>query len=185
MNAKMPQLKPAFEAAGFTDVKTVLSSGNVVFTANKSARSTLESKAEAAMKKLLGCDFLTIVRPIDALRKMLEADPYEQFRVSQKAKRVVTFLRLQKGMTREVITALQRAAALSGIRESAQLAYAYAVTGQRAEASTILRSLLEQERRRYLSPFHIAMAYAGLRDADAAFGCWSAATRSAARSWTA
>jgi len=30
MNAKMPQLKSCFEAAGFTEVKTVLSSGNVV-----------------------------------------------------------------------------------------------------------------------------------------------------------
>ena len=33
MNAKMPELKKAFEAAGFADVKTVLSSGNVVFSA--------------------------------------------------------------------------------------------------------------------------------------------------------
>ena len=29
-NCKMPQLKAAFEAAGFTDVKTLLGSGNVV-----------------------------------------------------------------------------------------------------------------------------------------------------------
>jgi uncharacterized protein (DUF1697 family) len=33
MNAKMPELKRAFEAAGFSDVKAVLSSGNVVFSA--------------------------------------------------------------------------------------------------------------------------------------------------------
>src|SRR5258707_3906639 len=32
-NAKMPDLKRAFEAAGFTDVRTVLASGNVVFSA--------------------------------------------------------------------------------------------------------------------------------------------------------
>src|SRR5690349_4890963 len=31
MNAKMPDLKRAFERAGFTDVKTILGSGNVVF----------------------------------------------------------------------------------------------------------------------------------------------------------
>lgn len=31
MNARMPALKAAFEAAGFTDVRTVLASGNVVF----------------------------------------------------------------------------------------------------------------------------------------------------------
>ena len=33
MNVKMPDLKLAFEAAGFEDVRTVLSSGNVVFGA--------------------------------------------------------------------------------------------------------------------------------------------------------
>ena len=33
MNAAMPELKRAFEDAGFTDVVTVLSSGTVVFTA--------------------------------------------------------------------------------------------------------------------------------------------------------
>jgi uncharacterized protein (DUF1697 family) len=93
MNAKMPQLKAAFEAAGFTDVKTVLSSGNVVFTATRAAESSLERKAEAAMTKGLSHDFLAIVRPVDALRQMLESDPYEAFRLAPGAKRVVTFLR--------------------------------------------------------------------------------------------
>ena len=93
MNAKMPELKAAFEAAGFTDVKTVLSSGNVVFSATRAAPSSLERSAEAAMKKHLGRDFLTIVRPIDALRAMLESDPYTVFRLAPGAKRIVTFLR--------------------------------------------------------------------------------------------
>jgi uncharacterized protein (DUF1697 family) len=92
-NAKMPQLKSAFEAAGFTDVKTVLSSGNVVFSAPRASESSLERKAEAAIKKQLGRDFLTIVRPLDALRELLESDPYERFHVAPAAKRVVTFLR--------------------------------------------------------------------------------------------
>jgi uncharacterized protein (DUF1697 family) len=93
MNAKMPDLKAAFESAGFTDVKTVLSSGNVVFTATRGSESALQRKAEAAMTQRLGHDFLTIVRPIDALRKLLAADPYRAFRLTAGTKRVVTFLR--------------------------------------------------------------------------------------------
>jgi uncharacterized protein (DUF1697 family) len=93
VNATMPALKAAFETAGFTDVRTVLSTGNVVFTAPRAAEASLERKAEAAIAKRLGRDFLTIVRPLDALREMLEADPYEPFRVPPNAKRVVTFLR--------------------------------------------------------------------------------------------
>jgi uncharacterized protein (DUF1697 family) len=93
MNAKMPELKSAFEAAGFTDVKTVLSSGNVVFSATRASESSLQRKAEAAMIKRLGHDFLTIVRPINALREMLASDPYKPFRLAPEAKRIVTFLR--------------------------------------------------------------------------------------------
>jgi uncharacterized protein (DUF1697 family) len=93
MNAKMPELKAAFEAAGFTDVKTVLSSGNVVFSAPRASESSLQRKAEAAMKKQLGQEFLTIVRPIDALRELLASDPYKPFRLPPGAKRIVTFLR--------------------------------------------------------------------------------------------
>jgi uncharacterized protein (DUF1697 family) len=93
MNAKMPELKKAFEAAGFTDVKTILSSGNVVFSARGASETSLQRKAEAAMMQRFGDGFLTIVRPIDALREMLAADPYRAFRLSRAAKRIVTFLR--------------------------------------------------------------------------------------------
>ena len=93
MNAKMPELKRAFEAAGFTDVTTLLASGNLVFTASKAAETSLERKAEAAMAKGLGRSFLTIVRPVDGLRELLMSDPYRSFRLPPGSKRVVTFLR--------------------------------------------------------------------------------------------
>jgi len=93
MNATMPALKAAFEAAGFTDVKTVLSSGNVVFSSPSASESSLQRKAEGAMTTHLGRDFLTIVRSVDVLRELLERDPYERFRLPAGSKRVVTFLR--------------------------------------------------------------------------------------------
>ena len=93
MNAKMPELKKAFEAAGFEDVKTVLSSGNVVFTARPASAGSIQRKAEAAMEKTLGRAFLTIVREVDALREMLASDPYKAFRLAPESKRIVTFLR--------------------------------------------------------------------------------------------
>src|SRR3989442_11219574 len=93
MNAKMPELKQVFESAGFTDVKTILSSGNVVFSARGASETALERKAEAAMMQRLGHAFLTFVRPLDALREMLASDPYRAFRLNPAAKRIVTFLR--------------------------------------------------------------------------------------------
>ena len=93
MNAKMPELKKAFESAGFEDVKTVLSSGNVVFSARAASNASIQTKAEAAMEKRLGKSFLTIVRPVDALRELLAGDPYAAFGLPSNAKRVITFLR--------------------------------------------------------------------------------------------
>jgi uncharacterized protein (DUF1697 family) len=93
MNVKMPALKRCFEGAGFSDVKTVLSSGNVVFSARAASESALERKAEAAMAKQLGRTFYTIARSANALRELLASDPYAAFRLPTNAKRVVTFLR--------------------------------------------------------------------------------------------
>jgi uncharacterized protein (DUF1697 family) len=93
MNARMPELKQAFESAGFTEVRTVLSSGNVVFNARGASERSLQRKAEAAMDRRLGQAFLTIVRPVGMLREMLASDPYQPFGLSPAAKRIVTFLR--------------------------------------------------------------------------------------------
>jgi serine/threonine-protein kinase len=58
---------------------------------------------------------------------------------------------------------------LSGLRDSAQLAYGYAVTGRRGEAEAIVRTLLRSSEHRYVPAFDVALAYTGLGDADAAF----------------
>lgn len=92
-NAKMTALKDAFEAAGFTDVKTILGSGNVVFSARAASEASLEQRAEAAMSVRLGRAFPTIVREGEALQAIVAADPYADFPLVTGAKRVVTFLR--------------------------------------------------------------------------------------------
>ena len=93
MNARMPDVKRAFESAGFTDVKTLLSSGNVVFGARASSLPSLERKIEDTLQKELGRSFLTIVRSIDSLRVLLASDPFREARLKPGAKRIVTFLR--------------------------------------------------------------------------------------------
>lgn len=93
MNARMAELKRCFEGAGFTDVKTVLSSGNVLFDAPARSEIALARDLERAMTKRLERSFYTIVRPTHVLQRLVAADPYAGFRLSTNAKRVVTFLR--------------------------------------------------------------------------------------------
>jgi uncharacterized protein (DUF1697 family) len=92
-NAKMPELKRCFEAAGFKDVKTLLSSGNVMFSAMAVSEASLERRAEKAMTEGIGRTFLTIVRSVEDLRLILDSDPYAGFRLATGSKRVITFLR--------------------------------------------------------------------------------------------
>src|SRR5215207_1249690 len=75
---------------------------------------------------------------------------------------------LLKGRNPDAIAAFRRAAELSGVRDSAQLAYAYAVTGDRATAQRIVRDIVASSPTRYVPPFHVAMAYAGLGQVDTA-----------------
>jgi uncharacterized protein (DUF1697 family) len=93
MNARMPDLKRGFESAGFGNVRTVLSSGNVVFDADDAPGQALEQRAEAALQNELGRGFLTIVRSLAALEELLASDPYAAFDLPVGAKCVVTFLR--------------------------------------------------------------------------------------------
>lgn len=91
MNLAMPDLKRALEAAGFANVKTLLSSGNAAFDAR--ATAALEKKIEAALAKTLGREFMTFVRAQDELKALIDSDPFARFKLPKDAKRIVTFLR--------------------------------------------------------------------------------------------
>ncbi len=96
-NCKMSELKLCLENAGFTHVKTVLSSGNAVFDAEARSEAALEKKVEEALSKDLGQDFPTIVRSTRYLQEMIDADPYSEFRLKAGSKKVVTFLKKKPG----------------------------------------------------------------------------------------
>ena len=115
MNCKMPELKAAFESAGFSNVKTLLSSGNVAFDARSASDSALERKCEAAMEKALGRCFYTIVRSQQELKKMLDDDPYPGFKAPADAKRVVSFLR-DAPQPKSALPLEMRGASVLGIR---------------------------------------------------------------------
>jgi uncharacterized protein (DUF1697 family) len=93
LNAKMPELKACFESAGFTNVRTVLSSGNVVFDSEPSRLFELETRAEKAMQASLGRVFYTIVRGVTELEALLASDPYAEHGIPLDAKRVISFFR--------------------------------------------------------------------------------------------
>lgn len=91
-NAKMPELKRAFESAGFTDVRTLLSSGNVVFNTRAASAASIAQRAEKAMQAELGRSFGCFIRSAEFLQNLLATDPFATFNLSPECKRVMTFL---------------------------------------------------------------------------------------------
>ena len=77
----------------------------------------------------------------------------------------------QKQMYKESLPELQKAKEFFG--DSAEvlavIGYTYAVSGRRAEAEKALKDLQGLSNQRYVSPYHIAMVYAGLGKRDETF----------------
>lgn len=78
---------------------------------------------------------------------------------------------LQKKLYEDAIAEVQRSRVLSGdtTEEIGYVGYAYAVSGKRSEALGIINELTEQSKRRYVSPYVMALIYTGLGDKDHAF----------------
>jgi tetratricopeptide (TPR) repeat protein len=91
--------------------------------------------------------------PNFALPRMVLGQAYEQKRAYQQA-----------------IAELQKAASIS--HDSPQmlgaLGYAYSVAGQKSEAEKVLGQLMDQSKKQYVSPFYVAIVYAGLRENERA-----------------
>jgi uncharacterized protein (DUF1697 family) len=71
----MPELRELVEGLGYTDVETLVQSGNVVFSARANP-ATLERKLEQEIEKQLGVDPKVVVRTRDELAAAIEANPF-------------------------------------------------------------------------------------------------------------
>ncbi len=68
------ELKAAFEALGFGNVKTLLASGNVLFDARP--ESDLKQRLEAGLQQQFGFEVPIVLRTLDELRAMAAANPF-------------------------------------------------------------------------------------------------------------
>ena len=76
-NVKMAELCRLFEQARLTDVRSVIASGNVLFTSRAGDATVLETRIEAALRKGLGYDVATFVRTGEELDSVVEHDPFD------------------------------------------------------------------------------------------------------------
>lgn len=91
-NMRPAKLKEAFEKMGFKNVRTVISSGNVVFSSSAEAAS-LEKKIETALPKILGFSSTTIVRSEEEIGALIKKNPAKGIIHGEKSYILVTFLK--------------------------------------------------------------------------------------------
>ncbi len=70
----MPDLRDAFEAEGYRDPRTYISSGNVLFESD-TARGSLEEELEAMLERRLGVDLVVVVRSHRQMRNLVDRSP--------------------------------------------------------------------------------------------------------------
>jgi uncharacterized protein (DUF1697 family) len=85
---KSADLKAAFEAMGFGNVKTLLASGNVLFDAR--AGKGLQARIEGGLEAAFGFKIGVVLRSIDELAAMVKSDPFNGVTESDAAKLHVT-----------------------------------------------------------------------------------------------
>ena len=88
---KMTDLQQAFTAAGAKNVRTVITSGNVVFDAPAALGVTRE-RIQQRVKTLLGADPVIVFRTVPYLERLIEAAPFGALVNDRTVKLYVLFL---------------------------------------------------------------------------------------------
>jgi uncharacterized protein (DUF1697 family) len=90
---KSTELKAAVEGLGFTDVKTLLASGNVVFTADETDAALLERRLHDALAAATGLKSEIFVRSPQEMAAVVAANPFPEATRERPSFVVVSFHR--------------------------------------------------------------------------------------------
>ena len=77
VNLKMADVANAFEETGFTNVRTILASGNVILE-SRSGVDAVRKKAETALRDTFGYDAWVLAYPIDTIATISKNFPFER-----------------------------------------------------------------------------------------------------------
>lgn len=72
---KMNDLKKCFEAMNFTNVKTYIASGNVIFSANKTKNDVLVKTIEESLRKTFGYKAIVVLRTQAEMQATVDGFP--------------------------------------------------------------------------------------------------------------
>lgn len=77
VNMKMADLAEVVRGLGYTDVRTVLASGNVLFETQDAAPAA-KDRLETALRSAFGYEAWVHVLPVERIQKIIDAYPFER-----------------------------------------------------------------------------------------------------------
>ena len=89
---RMETLREIFAGLGFTNIRTYVQSGNVVFQSGEQDRSLLVGRIEASIEQTCGFPVQVFVRQAQELKRILAGNPFLDNRNEDPSKLHVTFL---------------------------------------------------------------------------------------------
>lgn len=92
-NMRNEKLRGLFEKLGFTNVRTVISSGNVIFESTSRSAKKLEDRIEAAILAQLAFTSTTIIRSKGQIQQFVDQNLFKGMTHTQKSNLNVTFLK--------------------------------------------------------------------------------------------
>lgn len=93
-NAKVPMsdLKKAFEELGYSNVKTLLNSGNVIFDTKEPEPQILTQEIENKLTQSFGFEVSVIVRTQKEIQELIHSKPFADTKTGSDIRLYVTFL---------------------------------------------------------------------------------------------
>lgn len=89
---KMEDLRAMFEALGFSQVRTLQASGNVVFASKSKDNAKLAAAIEAQVEQTFGFDSPTLVVSADEIAALVQRDPFAKETLAEGSRTHITFL---------------------------------------------------------------------------------------------
>ncbi|MFH6603110.1 DUF1697 domain-containing protein [Maribacter algicola] len=90
----MAELKKEMTKMGFTNVETLLNSGNVLFDSEENRLMDLEKGISDRLEKTFGFPIPTLIRNIDLIHDLLNEDPFKNIVVTKDIRLYVSFLNI-------------------------------------------------------------------------------------------
>lgn len=91
----MADLRQEMEKMGYENVKTLLNSGNVFFSGDSELEGKLEATIADHLEQVFGFAISVLARKAEAIKALIDADPFKDIEVTKDIRLYVSFLKEQ------------------------------------------------------------------------------------------